>query len=472
MTFPLVLRRCLVAAPILLAGCASHPAPTTVLAERLTAYGLSWRPVDAVHHNAVEKAADRPGSGSEAVQMALQHSPVVHQVLARLQLAQAAHLEAISWRSRLSLSRLVSQDPAAASAELAASLSLGLSDLLLLPQRRRLADDSLLVAQGLQLQHLLDHLQQVEAGWWIWMAAQARRDVLAEVVQVASVSARLAQAYADAGNLSRRQRLQQQLMLSQSTLALQQAEEQCRQQQLALQALIGLPSTAAWVLPTIAWPQPPALTASEDWLAQALSRRPDARARVQGLSVTAARAGLSRWTSPLAEVDVGYAWTRETDGSRQRGPTLSLPLPWLGPARAQRWRASAEHALAEADWQQWRLQLQHDLMLAEARLAGAAQRLQQADQLLNEQRALLAEDQRALNFMLTDVFAVLVSRRQLAEAELARIDALRDYWLQHSRLTWASGGAFAAATLPETSEQQRPAPEDPMPPHSPHHHSH
>lgn len=330
-------------------------------------------------------------------------------------------------------------------------LSLPLTDLLMLPARRRLAEGEYERAQQL-VAAALNNLAADTADAWYAAAGADQVAVMREAVAAAAAaSAELAGRFHAAGNLSALQLKLEQAAATQARIAATTARAEAQRARLALNARMGLrgAQAARW---TFALPLA-APVASEDALdtVQALARQ-------QRLDLAAARREVElldqaltlvrRWRL-LGTVEIGAERERETDGSVLRGPTLALALPLFDQGQAAIARAQARLEQGRAALARLELDIDNDVSLGVDRVA-ALRRIAEDYRaaLIPQREAVVARQTERLNYMLIGAFELLLARQQEYDAYQGYIDSVRDYWQARVALARAIGTRLPSDAQP------------------------
>lgn len=451
---PLPFRSVAVAAAALaLAGCASLPgargyAETRQLIDAQRPLPTDWSPIIPTARSAIPP---HPMAVDDAVRMALFHNPRIRETYARLGIGRAELEEARRLANpSFGFARLTS--PGEDGSQITRSLSFGLTDLLLLPARRRLAEGELERLQKVVAGEVLALATEVEVAWFEAVSAQqiaAMRDLVA---QAAERSAELAQRFFDAGNINRLQIEQEYAAATQARIEALDAGANALRARSALAALIGLPSDADWRLqPQL--PTPRAVAFSADSLIPlALEARLDLAAARQAVALREDALGVTRRWRWFGTLDAGYEREREFDGGRTRGPSLALGLPLFNQGQGALARAQAELLQARAELDAQVLAVHNAARLGIERLSVAATIAERyRTELVPRREAIVARTQEQVNFMLVGVFELLLAKQQEYDVYQAYLEAVRDYWVARAELRGAVGGR-----LPDDAADSEP----------------
>ncbi len=433
------------AATMSLAGCASLPADRGYA----EAAGLVQTRIDAMpawSAESIEASSVHPDvptaplTSEQAVLLAFAHNPRIRSHYARLGLGRAELAQA-SRLANPSFGFARRAPHPGSGAEISRSLSLGFTDLLLLPARKRFASAEL---ERLQLDvatELLNLAADVEHAWLAAVSAQqvaAMRDLVA---QAAGHSAELAQRFFDAGNISRLQLEQERAAAAQARIAAVRATASALRDRGALAGLIGLPVDAPWTTST-ALPAPFENTlVADDLVALALTQRLDLAALRKEVAMREDTLGVTRRWRWLGSVEAGYEYESEIAGGHKRGPSLALELPIFQQGQASIMRAQAELTDARARLDGLLLSAHNDSHAALGRLVLNREIAEHYRSMLVPRReAIVALSQEQVNFMLKGVFELIAVKQQEYDAYQEYLEAVRDYWLARVDLRRAVGG--------------------------------
>ena len=464
------LSRCVIAAlACLLAGCASLPAQrvteqTTQLLNQRGAPSPAWPDDDdqaltdqakttgrpEVPETDADSAADHELDLDRALQLAFRHNPEILASYAQLGLSRAELDEARRLSNpRFGFGRLSSSE---GGAQITRSVSFGLSDWLLQPLRKRIAEAELSREQAEVGNHLLQMAAEVEGAWYHAVSAAQIATMRGLVRDAADASAEFAKRLLDAGNIERLQWQRERAAAVSAGLQAARAEAESARARQALALQIGLPLDRSWRLAS-GLPAPDNTRFElPPLIKQALSQRLDLSAARQALSQREQALGLTQRWRWLGELEFEYEWESETDGARLRGPALNLELPLFSQGQPALIRAKAELIAAKNQLNISLRQVESDtrLALAEVELQREIiERYRQA--LLPAREAIVARTQEQVNFMLVGVFELLAAKQEQFDAYQEYLEAVRDYWLARVELSRAIG-----SRLPNQAEASTP----------------
>lgn len=404
-----------------------------------------------------EQLLAQPLGQAEAVQLALANSPGLQALLAERwgELSRSAQGGRIG-NPMFSFERVRAGDEL----EIGRLLSVGLLDLLTLPQRQVIAGNR--IAQS-EVELAATVVQQVSDVRQAWVRAVAAQESLAYARQVdasAQASAELARRMQQVGNFNRLQRARQQAFHADAAARLAGASHEAMAAREALVRQLGLDDAQAERLKLPQrLPDLPAQPRSVQSLSQAaLSQRLDVRlARLQ-LDLAGRAQGLDLLNT-LVDTEVGVRRdTQFADGTRTtaRGFEIDIRLPlfdWGAPQRA----AMDAQSLAAAH----RYEAVTRSAASQLREGYSAYRTaydlarHYRDEIVPLRKTIAEENLLRYNGMLIGVFDLLADHREQVGSVIAAIDAQRQFWLADAALSSHLIGKPMTAALPGTAS---PAP--------------
>lgn len=442
-TKPLALARCasaLLASTLI--GCASLPSDWG-RADVAAATAERGRPLPSGDTQSLsQQLLAQPLTADSAITLALIHNPALRETTAQLGFAAADVYDAARIANPVfSASRLVSTDPAAVSAQIGLGIAFSFTDLLLIHARSHLAEARFAAAKLEVGAAAMGLASEVESAWYRLAGAEQTTTLRAKVSEAADASARLAQRYFDAGNINKRELAMEKAAAAQAQLDLLSAQADAQAARSTLNRLMGLPAQQnSWALAGGL----PAPFAQEDTLDELLKLSTESRLDLAGAGknaeAIASAYGLERRTRLLGPVEIGYAYEKETDGSRLRGPTLSWALPIFNWGRGRVARAQAELDRAEAQLTALQLDASNEVQAAHnAVLAAKTLAERYRTQLIPQREAVVEQAGRELNFMLIGAFDLILVKQQEYEAYAGYLKTVRDYWIARVELSRAVG---------------------------------
>jgi cobalt-zinc-cadmium efflux system outer membrane protein len=397
----------------------------------------------------------------QALELAFRQGPVIAEQYAELGLGAADRLDAIKLPDLgLEYSRLAFEDD---HAETTRGISLALADLLLLPGRMRLANESARITRERVAARLAQFEAEVSRAWFDAVAAQQSAAVQASSARAARAAAGYATRLHAAGNLPARALAQEQAAASSADIAAARAQVAALEARAGLAALAGLSVRENWRVPAGL----PALPHHDDPIdvrGTLAARRPDFAAAQREVKVLERAWRTARTWRWLGEFEVGYESTSD-HGETLRGPTFRLRLPLFHWNRGGVLRARAHLEAARSRLRALELDTDNEISLGQDRLA-TARRIADTYRtaLLPQRESVSARTLEEVNFMLAGAFEAITARREQFDAYVEYVEAVRDYWHAHVDLRLATGGALpppaGTELLDLEGQPAAPAPQD------------
>jgi len=388
------------------------------------------------------EAADllaRPLPSEAALRLSLLNDPDLVRLLAEYE----TRLGAAEQAGRLSnpvfsIERLVS----GGEVELSRAVAVGLLDIILLPQRRRLVEARTTTVNVALAERVVSRLTAVRRAWVEAVAAGQRLGYAHQVAESAAAAADLAERMRKAGNLNRRDEARQQSFSARAGVMLLRAQADAVVTRERLVRLLGLTRAQAGMLklPDQLPPLPVQARNAADVAAAATGSRIDVRLAEAMFREQAAARNL-RLPGTLFGVEAMARADRLRDRpsgaeDARRGFEISLVLPLLDPGDAERLRLDASLRAAMADLEGTVRRASSSLEEQLMRYEAAWQASQSfSDRVVPLQRRVLEESLLRYNGMLIGVFELLIDAQLQIEAVKHSIDALRDFWIADADLT-------------------------------------
>ena len=445
-----------IAAVLVLSGCASLPqergyAESRDLIAQRRVVPTDWSPLRT---SPAPQFPTAPIGVEDAVRLAFFNNAQLREEYARLGFGRA-DLEDARRLANPSFGYLRLSPSDGEGTQITRSLSLSLTDLLLLPARKRFAEADLERIEMAVANAVLEVATDVEVAWFEAVGAKQIAAMRNLVAHAAEQSAELAQRFFDAGNINRLQLEQERAAATQARIDALAAEANALRARHQLAGLMGLPTTADWSTQS-QLPAPRAVRYDADALvASALETRLDLAAARHAVALREDALGVTRRWRWLGGFEVGYEREREFDGSRTRGPSASLELPIFNQGQGSVARAEAELQQARAELDATLLSVENDARLSLDAIAVAhtiAER--HRIELVPRREAIVTRTQEQVNFMLVGVFELLLAKQQEYDAYQAYLEAVRDYWVARAGLR----GSRPRPRVGGCPRRDRPAP--------------
>lgn len=418
-------------------NCARHILLASVAASLAGCTTIDW---SVERDNALDAAAapsaqdvdmaailKAPLTREDALRIALVQSPEMRRLLA----IHESELKSAAMGGRLanpsfSYERLRSSE----GVDIERWLSLGLIDVVTLPQRRRVAAAEVEAARVLLAADVVDRLTAVRRGWVEAVAAGEKRRYAERVLASAEASAELAVRMESAGNFNILERARQQSYQADARSRLILARQHELNTRESLLRLLGLDAEQARLLTLPGrLPDLPAAPASAPDVSRAMTTsRLDLRLADARWRAATAAAGLTQVTS-IAEASLSL---REQE---TRGFEVEVTLPVFDPGDLQRGAARARVRAAAAELQQAALVASSDLRVGyTAYLSAYEDAVHHRDVLVPLRKSMSAETLLRYNGMLVGVFELLSDAREQVDTVVAAIEANERFWLAEASL--------------------------------------
>ena len=331
------------------------------------------------------------------------------------------------------------------------NLSLGITDLLLLPQRTRLSERERERARHTLHAQIARTLSATDAAWFGWMGAQSAAEASQLLAEAALLSFDLAQRFHQAGNLEPIDLAMYRADAARATLTQIEAHQVAVQRQHELLMQLGLadhevrlPKDALGI--PDARPDLASLQALAKQFAPALQTARDAHQQREAELQWAQR---SAWIGELG-LEAEHESRGDEAADKAIGLQWQVPLFDQGQSRRQRarWRLQAAITTVQATEQQ----VMHQLAMQHERLTALAKQIRQyQDTLLPALALAVSEQQKRQNFMLISVFDLLRSRREQFEAAQAYVATVSAYWQTLAELSATLGTDLPAMQTASTT---------------------
>jgi outer membrane protein, heavy metal efflux system len=432
---------------VLLAGCATIPRERAAadIDQVLASRGVpkaAWSPSsDSESEARVAELLSESLTVERALQLAFIRNAHIRAAYAGLGLAQADVLDAV----RLSNPTFGYVDlrprEAGEHPQITRNVSLSVANLLLQPARARLARGEFERVRQSMTAALLDLAVSVERAWYEYVSAKQVAQMREAVAQAAALSADFAGRSFDAGNLTPRDLALERATASEARVLAARATADVMRTRTALAAVIGISTRDKWEVPeTLA--APPAADRSREVLVdEALTARLDLAAARDEVGLFEEALRVTRHWRLLGDVDAGYERESETDGTRIRGPSLSLQLPLFNQGQGRVLRARAELEASRARLAAFELDVRNDVALGLDRLATSraiAENYRTA--LVPQREEVVKREMERYSFMLGGIFELLQARRAEFDAYQGYLESVRDFWVSCAELRRAVGG--------------------------------
>lgn len=455
----LPLRLAVLAAPLLLAGCASlsgnggiapvQDAAKTHLGATLLA-ATTEQDLDTIDQRVAELLS-QPLSADAAVQIALLNNRGLQASLQELGVAEAEMVQASRMPNPgFSIAKLRRGDER----EIERGFSFDLAHLVALPLARQVEGRRFAAVQRSVAMEMLSLADQTRKAFYAAVAAEQTAGYMRDVRATADAGAELAKRLAQAGNWTKLQQAREHGFFSEAVLNLARAEAGRVAARERLTRLLGLwGAQTAFALPA-RLPELPAEPQDQPDIEQAaMASRLDVQAAKAQVEATAKNLGLSRATRFINVLELGYQRNGSNEAPRQTGYEIGVEIPLFD------W-GDARIARAEGVYMQSVHRAAKTAVDARSEVREAYQGYRSAydiarhyrDDVVPTAKRISDENVLRYNGMFISVFELLADARAQIAAVNASIEALRDFWVARADLDMAlvgkpslGGGGAAAA---------------------------
>jgi len=381
---------------------------------------------------------DRPLSQESAVRITLIQSPEFQLMLNEYSQRYARAMQAGRIANPIfAFERLRAGDEL----ELGQLFSIGLVDLVTLPQRRRIAAQSKVAEEWRLAGEVVEKITGIRKSWVRAVSAQQIVRYAEQVLESAEASAELAQRMEKAGNFNRITRARQQAFHADATTQLVVARQEAVSRREELIRMLGLDDEAArkMTLPEMLPTVPDKALSIEDLGRQATTARLDLQWARYELEATRAAQGLTRITS-WVDAEVAGRRDRIADGGSggretEDGYEIALRLPIFDAGDFERAAMNAETLAAVNRYESVRRAAgshlrEHYLAYKTAHELAIHHR----DEIVPLRRTISEENLLRYNGMLIGVFELLADSREQIAAVMSSIAAQEQFWLADAAL--------------------------------------
>ncbi len=442
-----LVRLCVVFLLAAVGGCASLPAENgrgnvdQLLLER-------GRSVDDATSALLETLTSDTLTPQSAIRIALLNNPDLQSTYASLGFAAADVYQAGRIRNPVLGLAVLSPSRSDERDQVTLGLATSFTDLITLPARSRLAQNSFAALQQAVGAEVLAVAARTEQAYYDYVRALQVATLRAQIAKAGALSAALAARYGEAGNLSPRELALENAAASQARLAVFDADAAAYGARTALAQVLGLSVADNWAV----YAQLPLPVAQEDELEALLplaekSRLDLAAARVQA-AVRADQLGVVNWTRWLGELDIGFERERESGGGSLSGPSLAWEVPIFNQHEDALLRADTELQIAINHVRRTTLDVENSVRLAYANMQNARARVAEYRDVLIPQRVATVDSaQQEFNFMLIGAFELIALKQDEYDTYQGYLEAIGDYWVARAELGLATGTMLPSDAL-------------------------
>lgn len=398
-----------------------------------TGHQVRWNHAESAAEgdSVTRKLLGAPLTADTAAQVALLNSPQAQAAfeelgVSRAELVGAFHLPNPSAEAAV---RFGESTP-----EIELGVMLDLTDLVLLPWRKRAAEAGLDAARVRVTGQLLDVALGAKRAFFEYQAAERRVLMRSSLVQAAAAAHALAEQLHSAGNIPELSLMVEKARYDEARLELARAEAASTAARERLNQHLGLWGHGThWRAAELAEPD-----AAFENLAgveqRALKASLDLELAAQRYAALARQSNLATIEGLLPELKAGVSAERAED-QWGVGPALELELPIFYQGQGEVARAEAEMRRVQSQHRSLAVRVRAAVRAASRNLAIARDSaLYYRDRLLPERARIVEQTQLMYNAMSVGAFDLLQAKRDQVQTESAYVDTLEDYWLARAEL--------------------------------------
>ena len=325
-------------------------------------------------------------------------------------------------------------------------------DILLRPARKRIAETEFIRAKLRVVNAVLDMAAEVQSAFYRVQGKRQLVEVLKVSENAAQVSYRLAQRFDEAGNLSELELAQERSAAAEMKAELMRAIAGLQNSRDHLNSLLGLTgSKRDWTLGHELPELPATDPESEPAVQSAVENRLDLEESKREMEQLANALELTRSYRWIGGATVGVSTERDPDGTRVTGPNFSVELPIFDQRQADIARLESQLAQSESRHEALEAAIRNEVRTALNSVTAARSLTEYyRDELIPAREQVVSFTLQEQNYMLVDVFELLFTRQQLAQAYQGYIDALAEYWISRAELARVTGAGLPRETISTT----------------------
>lgn len=328
-------------------------------------------------------------------------------------------------------------------------------DLLFVGLRKGMASWEFEAAKARVTGAVLDKAGETRVTFFEIQAAEQLLEMRKSVAESAAASEEVSRRLFEAGNINKLARANEKANHIQAKLDVASAQAMALALRERMNRLMGV-----WGTDSAAWKISGRLShvPKEELDLQGIERRAVAQsidlAHAKAIvEATAKRAGLTKWSTILSDLEIGVGGDHEDDGTWHVGPSVSFQVPIFDQGQAKNAAAAAEMRRDMQEYAAKAIELRSAAREARDRLVMARDRaIYCRDVLLPTRDEVVRESQLQYNGMLIGVFQLLMAKRDEIDAGTQYIESLRDYWIARAQVEMILAGRMVL----DESDLRRP----------------
>ena len=328
-------------------------------------------------------------------------------------------------------------------------VAMGFLDVLWIPLRTRIAEAEFEAAKLRVSGAVLDLAGEVRGAYYEVVAAEQRLEMLRTVLTAFEASHELAKRLHAAGNIRDLDLSNERAAHEDAKLELSLGETGLLQARERLSELMGVwGERTAWrTAGRLPDANEESVTRPADVESVAVERSLELAQARREIEAAARRAGVAGRQAVWGEMEIGADAEREVEGEWSVGPAVSVPIPVFDQGQASAFGAKAELARAQQGMHATAVRVRSRARALLAVTGDAAERAgYYREVMLPLRERIVQETQLQYNAMQVSAFQLLQAKRDQVRAGGEYIDALREYWVNRSRLELLLAGRMSGAS--------------------------
>jgi outer membrane protein TolC len=432
-------RRCALALPLLLAGCATFSTdggftPVQEAAQQHLNKEVLWQRSEADQTSATERVNDLLGSPlteESAVQIALLNNRGLQATFFELGISESELVQA----GRLPNPGFsFSRTHQGGESQISRSIVANIAKLIFMPATRQIEQRRFEQTKRAVTLQMLSLASETRKAYYEAVAADQTVHYMQQVKQAADAGAELAERMLKAGNFNKLEQAREKSFYAESQLNLARAEQRQTRARENLTRLLGLAKTS-YTLPDRLPDLPKTAEGLNNLEQQAMTQRLDIQETVLNTEQLAKNLGLSKTTRFINVLDIGAVHNTFNDQPNENGYEVSLELPLFDWGDAKVAKAEAIYMQAIHRAEQVAINARSEVREAYATYrANFDIAKHYYDEIVPLKKRVSQENLLRYNGMLIGVFDLLADARSQIASVNDAIEASRDFWLAKADL--------------------------------------
>jgi len=314
--------------------------------------------------------------------------------------------------------------------------------ILFLPLRKNIAGSAFEAAKAKVANEVLITAGETKAAFYRAQAQEQSVEMRRNVARATDASFEVAKRLHSAGNMTDLVYAQERALHEQARIDLAKAEAETLAAREELNALMGVWGDQTMWNMAARLPELPGAEIEPGGLESlAVAQRLDLAAAKKEVQALANSLGLTKRTALLSQINISGHINRDTEGPITSGPGIELPLPIFNHGQPAIAAGTARLRQAQKRFAALAVQIRSDVRRSRDRMMAARDRANYYRLVILPLRhQIVQQTQLAYNAMATDVFQLLLAKKDEIDAGRDYVESLRDYWLARVELERAVGG--------------------------------